>query len=175
MKSLETVACRGYFSAVSVGLRQAQMQNKKICRRLLDLAARRLISLVSNTVAASSEIDYKIGNERLIKVTENASHNLAGLSKSKAAAVRCASMILMAVVLVAGLQYKMDLVDGTGQSRHHRAIVGSARGGRSEERVVRERLAPRLQQRQRAKGGRKINRIRTRISALLLSAKVSAA
>ena len=57
-------------------------------------------------------INYKIGNERLIKVTENASRKLNSLLEKQG---RAASGALRVAVIgggCSGLQYKMDLVDG---------------------------------------------------------------
>lgn len=57
-------------------------------------------------------INYKIGNERLIKVTENASRKLNSLLEKQG---RRASGALRVAVIgggCSGLQYKMDLVDG---------------------------------------------------------------
>jgi len=56
----------------------------------------------------STAINYKIGNERLISVTENAARKLASLLEEKGkpeGALRLA-------VIGGGLQYVMDLVDG---------------------------------------------------------------
>ena len=56
-------------------------------------------------------INYKIGNERLIKVTENASRKLLGLLQKQG---RASGALRVAVIGggCSGLQYKMDLVDG---------------------------------------------------------------
>ena len=64
--------------------------------------------------AASSpngEINFKIGNERLIKVTENASRKLTSLLQKQG---RAHGALRVAVIGggCSGLQYKMDLVDG---------------------------------------------------------------
>ncbi len=58
-----------------------------------------------------AEINYKIGNERLIKVTENASHKLVSLLEKQG---RSHGALRVAVIGggCSGLQYKMDLVDG---------------------------------------------------------------
>ena len=55
--------------------------------------------------------NYKIGNERLIKVTENASRKLRGLLEKQG---RPGGALRVAVIGggCSGLQYKMDLVDG---------------------------------------------------------------
>ena len=59
----------------------------------------------------SAAINYKIGNERLIKVTENASRKLNSLLKKQG---RATGALRVAVIGggCSGLQYKMDLVDG---------------------------------------------------------------
>ena len=63
----------------------------------------------STTTAAP--INYKIGNERLIKVTENASRKLNSLLEKQG---RLSGALRVAVIGggCSGLQYKMDLVDG---------------------------------------------------------------
>src|SRR3954471_23481685 len=59
----------------------------------------------------STAINYKIGNERLIKVTDNASRKLASLLQKQG---RPNGALRVAVIGggCSGLQYKMDLVDG---------------------------------------------------------------
>ena len=59
----------------------------------------------------SPEINYKIGNERLVKVTEAASRKLASLLEEKG---KPNGALRLAVIGggCSGLQYKMDLVDG---------------------------------------------------------------
>jgi iron-sulfur cluster assembly accessory protein len=56
-------------------------------------------------------INYKIGNERLIKVTENASRKLTSLLEKQG---RPNGALRLAVIGggCSGLQYTMDLVDG---------------------------------------------------------------
>jgi len=56
-------------------------------------------------------INFKIGNERLIKVTENAARKLTGLLQKQG---RPNGALRVAVIGggCSGLQYKMDLVDG---------------------------------------------------------------
>ena len=70
-----------------------------------------LISLVSDTSPPAAAINYKIGNERLIKVTENASRKLNSLLEKQG---RATGALRVAVIGggCSGLQYKMDLVDG---------------------------------------------------------------
>lgn len=59
----------------------------------------------------ASPVNYKIGNERLIKVTENASQKLRSLLEKQG---RSQGALRVAVIGggCSGLQYKMDLVDG---------------------------------------------------------------
>ncbi|MDQ6764610.1 MAG: iron-sulfur cluster assembly accessory protein [Verrucomicrobiota bacterium] len=66
---------------------------------------------MSATASAASGINFKIGNERLIKVTENASRKLSGLLEKQG---RPQGALRVAVIGggCSGLQYKMDLVDG---------------------------------------------------------------
>ena len=73
-------------------------------------------------------INYKIGNERLIKVTENASRKLVSLLEKQG---RPQGALRIAVIGggCSGLQYKMDLVDGPAnrdilvQSQNVRVVV----------------------------------------------------
>ncbi len=66
---------------------------------------------MSSTAPPSNGINYKIGNEKLIKVTENASRKLTGLLHKQG---RPQGALRVAVIGggCSGLQYKMDLVDG---------------------------------------------------------------
>jgi iron-sulfur cluster assembly protein len=66
---------------------------------------------VSDTSLPAAAINYKIGNERLIKVTENASRKLNSLLQKQG---RSTGALRVAVIGggCSGLQYKMDLVDG---------------------------------------------------------------
>jgi iron-sulfur cluster assembly protein len=59
----------------------------------------------------TSEINYKVGNERLVKVTEAASRKLASLLEEKG---KPNGALRLAVIGggCSGLQYTMDLVDG---------------------------------------------------------------
>jgi iron-sulfur cluster assembly accessory protein len=61
--------------------------------------------------SAPPTINYKIGNERLIKVTENASRKLISLLEKQG---RPNGALRLAVIGggCSGLQYTMDLVDG---------------------------------------------------------------
>ena len=66
---------------------------------------------MSETSTGPAPINYKIGNERLIKVTENASRKLNSLLQKQG---RAKGALRVAVIGggCSGLQYKMDLVDG---------------------------------------------------------------
>jgi iron-sulfur cluster assembly protein len=66
---------------------------------------------VSEASTQPAPINYKIGNERLIKVTENASRKLNSLLQKQG---RGTGALRVAVIGggCSGLQYKMDLVDG---------------------------------------------------------------
>ncbi len=66
---------------------------------------------MSATTISVTPVNYKIGNERLIKVTENASRKLTSLLQKQG---RPEGALRVAVIGggCSGLQYKMDLVDG---------------------------------------------------------------
>jgi iron-sulfur cluster assembly protein len=66
---------------------------------------------VSATTTPAPGINYKIGNEKLVKVTENASRKLTSLLQKQG---RPEGALRVAVIGggCSGLQYKMDLVDG---------------------------------------------------------------
>jgi iron-sulfur cluster assembly protein len=66
---------------------------------------------VSDNSTPAAAVNYKIGNERLIKVTENASRKLNSLLQKQG---RPTGALRVAVIGggCSGLQYKMDLVDG---------------------------------------------------------------
>ncbi len=70
-----------------------------------------LPSPVSETAPTTTGVNYKIGNERLIKVTENAAQKLQSLLQKQG---RANGALRVAVIGggCSGLQYKMDLVDG---------------------------------------------------------------
>lgn len=74
-------------------------------------------------------INYKIGNERLIKVTENASRKLNSLLEKQGRAATGALRVAVIGGGCSGLQYKMDLVDGPAnrdimvQSSNVRVVV----------------------------------------------------
>src|SRR5256714_13067439 len=76
----------------------------------------------------TAAVNYKIGNERLIKVTENASRKLNSLLEKQG---RSTGALRVAVIGggCSGLQYKMDLVDGPAnrdimvQSSNVRVVV----------------------------------------------------
>ncbi len=75
--------------------------------------------------AMAEEIKYRIGNERLVKITESASHKLTTLLTKQG---RPNGALRVAVIGggCSGLQYKMDLVDGPA----HRDIVVPSAGVR---------------------------------------------
>lgn len=60
----------------------------------------------------TKEINYKIGNESLIKVLPNAADRLLGLLKKQGRAENGALRVAVVGGGCSGLQYKMDLVDG---------------------------------------------------------------
>jgi iron-sulfur cluster assembly accessory protein len=62
-------------------------------------------------MSETSIINYKVGNERLIRVTEKAAHKLASLLEQKGTP---SGALRLAVVGggCSGLQYVMDLVEG---------------------------------------------------------------
>ena len=80
------------------------------------------------TQAPTPAPNYKIGNERLVKVTENASRKLTSLLEKQG---RPQGALRVAVIGggCSGLQYKMDLVDGPAnrdilvQSQNVRVVV----------------------------------------------------
>src|SRR5438067_13581996 len=86
----------------------------------------------------SDEIKYKIGNEKLVKLTEKAGTKLSSLLTKQG---RPQGALRVAVIGggCSGLQYKMDLVDGPAnrdimvESQNVRVVVDPKR---SEERRV---------------------------------------
>ena len=86
------------------------------------------MAAVPDTSPPAADINYKIGNERLIKVTENASRKLNSLLEKQG---RASGALRVAVIGggCSGLQYKMDLVDGPAnrdimvQSSNVRVVV----------------------------------------------------
>ena len=66
---------------------------------------------MQSDVTSADAPKYKIGNERLVKVTENASRKLTSLLQKQG---RPDGALRVAVIGggCSGLQYKMDLVDG---------------------------------------------------------------
>jgi iron-sulfur cluster assembly accessory protein len=83
---------------------------------------------VSEATTPPTPTNYKIGNERLIKVTENAAQKLNSLLQKQG---RLTGALRVAVIGggCSGLQYKMDLVDGPAnrdimvQSSNVRVVV----------------------------------------------------
>ena len=83
---------------------------------------------MTETPAPTPAPNYKIGNERLVKVTENASRKLTSLLEKQG---RPHGALRVAVIGggCSGLQYKMDLVDGPAnrdimvQSQNVRVVV----------------------------------------------------
>jgi iron-sulfur cluster assembly protein len=69
------------------------------------------MSETTTNTPAAPEIKYKIGNEKLVKVTEPAATKLSGLLTRQG---RPQGALRVAVIGggCSGLQYKMDLVDG---------------------------------------------------------------
>ncbi|MDF1739932.1 MAG: iron-sulfur cluster assembly accessory protein [Verrucomicrobiales bacterium] len=59
-----------------------------------------------------SEINFKLGNETLIKVLDGASKKLRGLLEKQGRAENGALRVAVIGGGCSGLQYKMDLVDG---------------------------------------------------------------
>jgi len=59
-----------------------------------------------------SEINFKLGNETLIKVLDGASNKLRGLLEKQGRAENGALRVAVIGGGCSGLQYKMDLVDG---------------------------------------------------------------
>ncbi len=68
-------------------------------------------AMINNMTTAASELPYKIGNEKLVKLTDKAATRLSGLLERQK---RPEGALRVAVVGggCSGLQYKMDLVDG---------------------------------------------------------------
>lgn len=77
---------------------------------------------------AATGINYKIGNEKLVKITETAAQKLLSLLEKQG---RATGALRVAVIGggCSGLQYKMDLVDGPAardimvQSANVRVVV----------------------------------------------------
>ncbi len=59
-----------------------------------------------------SEVTYKVGNEKLIKVLPTASKRLTGLLEKQGRAAEGALRVAVIGGGCSGLQYQMDLVDG---------------------------------------------------------------
>jgi iron-sulfur cluster assembly accessory protein len=84
---------------------------------------------VPDALPQTAAINYKIGNERLIKVTENASRKLNSLLEKQGRGATGALRVAVIGGGCSGLQYKMDLVDGPAnrdimvQSANVRVVV----------------------------------------------------
>ena len=63
-------------------------------------------------MSATAEINYKVGNESLIKVLPSASACLLGLLEKQGRGEHGALRVAVVGGGCSGLQYKMDLVDG---------------------------------------------------------------
>ena len=89
---------------------------------------------------STATISFKMGNERLIKVTENASRKLRSLLEKQG---RPGGALRVAVIRRRLLRVAIQNGPGgwTGQSRHHGGKLERARGGRSEERAFCQRIA----------------------------------
>jgi len=94
-----------------------------------DRPRRKLRSRVPESSAPTAPLNYKIGNERLIKVTENASRKLNSLLEKQGRGATGALRVAVIGGGCSGLQYKMDLVDGPAnrdimvQSSNVRVVV----------------------------------------------------
>lgn len=75
---------------------------------------------------ATAAPNYKIGNEKLIKVLPNASAKLLGLLRKQGRAENGALRVAVVGGGCSGLQYKMDLVDGPA-NRDIMVISGEVR------------------------------------------------
>lgn len=81
-------------------------------RRILLKSGPLRLVIDSHTTNMSDVPQYKLGNEKLIKVLPNASNRLLGLLKKQGRAEHGALRIAVVGGGCSGLQYKMDLVDG---------------------------------------------------------------
>ncbi|MFV0338692.1 MAG: HesB/IscA family protein [Chthoniobacterales bacterium] len=80
-------------------------------------------SSLSDTV--SSEVQYKIGNEKLLRIAESAAERLRGLLEKKGT-VGAALRLAVVGGGCSGLQYQMELVDGPAD----RDILVESQGAR---------------------------------------------
>jgi iron-sulfur cluster assembly protein len=64
------------------------------------------------STATEPAVQYRIGNEKLIRITDAASKKLRGLLERQGRAERGALRVAVIGGGCSGLQYKMDLVDG---------------------------------------------------------------
>ena len=88
-------------------------------------------TIVANRTAAPA---FRTGDERLIKLTASAANKVSTLLTKQG---RPNGVLRVAVVGggCSGLQYKMDLQDAPGQSRHPGRNRRRARGGGPQERA----------------------------------------
>ena len=70
------------------------------------------ICIMTATAAPQAAPNYKIGNEKLIKVLPNAARKLTSLLTKQGRAENGALRVAVVGGGCSGLQYKMDLVDG---------------------------------------------------------------
>ena len=77
-------------------------------------------------MTATAPPNYKIGNEKLIKVLPNASNKLLSLLRKQGRAEQGALRVAVVGGGCSGLQYKMDLVDGPA-NRDIMVISGDVR------------------------------------------------
>ena len=104
MRTLTALGAKGHLSC-------PRSESVFLASRSLLTRAVALSCVVQMERTNGSPVNYKIGNERLIKVTDNASRKLTSLLQKQG---RPEGALRVAVIGggCSGLQYKMDLVDG---------------------------------------------------------------